>query len=169
MQRIFLFAKKCFWMQPVNGQFWMFSFENYADQSLDRRQKLIGMRLGMRFFIYGMTGSEIFIANAHVNTWSYITCKNYWNLARHVAALPANRWVQRFAIVASFWYSSRGPSTTYLGIQTSCVLQVRKSGIMERIGRRRVELTLSSVCQFLPHVNSSCVHIMFLRLRPKTA
>ena len=36
-----------------------------------------------------------FIANAHVNTWSYITCKNYWNLARHVAALPANRWVQR--------------------------------------------------------------------------
>ena len=36
-----------------------------------------------------------FIANAHVNTWSYITCKNYWNLARHVAALPAHRWVQR--------------------------------------------------------------------------
>ena len=35
------------------------------------------------------------IANAHVNTWSDITCKNYWNLARHVAALPANRWVQR--------------------------------------------------------------------------
>ena len=34
-----------------------------------------------------------FIANAHVNTWSYITCKNYWNLARHVAALPAHRWV----------------------------------------------------------------------------
>ena len=27
-----------------------------------------------------------------------------------------------------------GPSTTYLGIQTSCVLQVRKSGIMERSG-----------------------------------
>ena len=39
-----------------------------------------------------------------------------------------------FAIVASFWYSLRGPSTTYLGIQTSCVLQVRKSGIMERSG-----------------------------------
>ena len=36
-----------------------------------------------------------FIANAHVNTRSYITCKNYWNLARHVAALPAHRWVQR--------------------------------------------------------------------------
>ena len=36
-----------------------------------------------------------FIANAHANTWSYITCKNYWNLARHVAALPAHRWVQR--------------------------------------------------------------------------
>ena len=36
-----------------------------------------------------------FIANAHVNTWSYITCKNYWSLARHVATLPAHRWVQR--------------------------------------------------------------------------
>ena len=33
---------------------WMFRVENYADQSLDRRQKLIGMRRGMRFFIYGM-------------------------------------------------------------------------------------------------------------------
>ena len=36
-----------------------------------------------------------FITNAHANTWSYITCKNYWNLARHVATLPAHRWVQR--------------------------------------------------------------------------
>ena len=53
--------QKMFWMQPVNGQFWMFSFENYADQSLDRRQKLIGMRLGMRFFIYGMNGSKILL------------------------------------------------------------------------------------------------------------
>ena len=35
------------------------------------------------------------VANAHVNTWSYITCKNYWNLARHLAALPAHRWLQR--------------------------------------------------------------------------
>ena len=36
-----------------------------------------------------------FIANVHVNTWSYITCKNYWNLATHVTAFPAHRWVQR--------------------------------------------------------------------------
>ena len=74
---------------------WMFSFENYADQSLYRRQKLIGMRLGMRFFIYGMNGSEILLQMHTFNTWSYITCKNHWNLARHVAALPAHRWVQR--------------------------------------------------------------------------
>ena len=38
---------------------WMFSFENYANQSLDRGQKLIGMRLGTRFFVYGMNGSQI--------------------------------------------------------------------------------------------------------------
>ena len=40
---------------------WMFNFANYADQSLDRRQKLIGMRLGMRFFIYGMNGSKMLL------------------------------------------------------------------------------------------------------------
>ena len=36
-----------------------------------------------------------FVAHARVNTWSYITCKNYWNFAKHVASLPAHRWVQR--------------------------------------------------------------------------
>ena len=36
-----------------------------------------------------------FVASTRANTWSYITCKNYWNLARHVATLPAHRWVQR--------------------------------------------------------------------------
>ena len=34
---------------------WMFNFENYADQSLDHRQNVIGMRLGT----CGMNGSEI--------------------------------------------------------------------------------------------------------------
>lgn len=32
---------------------------------------------------------------AHTKTWSYIACKNYRNLAMHVAALPPHRWVQR--------------------------------------------------------------------------
>ena len=36
-----------------------------------------------------------FISNAHANTWSCITCKNYWNLAKHVTALLARRSVQR--------------------------------------------------------------------------
>ena len=35
--------------------------QNYADQSLNRRQKLIAMRLGTRFFIYGMNGSKILL------------------------------------------------------------------------------------------------------------
>ena len=35
---------------------WMFSFDNYAHQSLDHRQKLIRMRLGPRVFIYGKNG-----------------------------------------------------------------------------------------------------------------
>ena len=48
----------------------------------------------------------------------------------------------------------------------SCVLQIRKSGIMERTGWRRVELTFTFICQFLPHVNSSCVHIVFFAPAP---
>ena len=40
---------------------WMFIFENYADQLLDRRRRLIGMRLGTRFFIYGMNGSGVLL------------------------------------------------------------------------------------------------------------
>ena len=40
---------------------WMFSFENYVDQSLDRRRKLIVIRLGMRFFLYGMNGSKFLL------------------------------------------------------------------------------------------------------------
>ena len=36
-----------------------------------------------------------FVASTRANTWSYITRTNYWNLARHVATLPAHRWVQR--------------------------------------------------------------------------
>ena len=36
-----------------------------------------------------------FVANARVNTRSYIICTNYWNLAKHVASLRAHRRVQR--------------------------------------------------------------------------
>ena len=40
---------------------WMFIFENYADPSLDRHRRLIGMRPGTRFFIYGMNGLEVLL------------------------------------------------------------------------------------------------------------
>ena len=40
---------------------WMFIFENYADPSLDRHRRLIGMRPGTRFFTYGMNGLEILL------------------------------------------------------------------------------------------------------------
>ena len=39
----------------------MFIFENYADPSLDRHRRLIGMRPGTRFFIYGMNGLEVLL------------------------------------------------------------------------------------------------------------
>ena len=40
---------------------WMFIFENYADPSLERHRRLIGMRPGTRFFTYGMNGLEILL------------------------------------------------------------------------------------------------------------
>ena len=40
---------------------WMFIFENYVDPSLDRHQRLIGMRPGTRFFIYGMDGLGVLL------------------------------------------------------------------------------------------------------------
>ena len=39
-----------------------------------------------------------------------------------------------FAVVASFWYLSCGSSTTYLGFQTLCALQVHTFPIAERSG-----------------------------------
>lgn len=39
-----------------------------------------------------------------------------------------------FAVVASFWHLSRGSSTTYLGFQTLCALQVRTFPIAQRSG-----------------------------------
>ena len=36
-----------------------------------------------------------FVAKGRASTWSYITSANYRILAKHVASLPAHRWVQR--------------------------------------------------------------------------
>ena len=66
-----------------------------------------------------------------------------------------------FALLASFWHSTCGPSTKHLGFKTWCVLPICESWILERcgIGQQPMELTSRFVCGFLPHVNSSCVHI----------
>ena len=36
-----------------------------------------------------------FVVKGRASTWSYTTCANYRILAKHVASLPAHRWVQR--------------------------------------------------------------------------
>ena len=66
-----------------------------------------------------------------------------------------------FALLASFWHSTCGPSTKHLGFKTWCVLPICESWILERcgIGQHAMELTSWFVCRFLPHVNSSYVHI----------
>ena len=40
---------------------WMFIFENFADPSLDRHRRLVGMRPGTRFFTYGMNRPEVLL------------------------------------------------------------------------------------------------------------
>ena len=67
-----------------------------------------------------------------------------------------------FAVLASFRCSACGPSTTYVGIKASSVLQIHEYWVLERscFGWNGVELTFKFVCRFLPHVNSSCVHIL---------
>ena len=48
-----------------------------------------------RFFIYGMNGSKILLQMYTLIHGLTLHAKNYWNLATHVAAFPAHRWVQR--------------------------------------------------------------------------
>jgi len=140
------FICRMFWqraqgnLQLPAGHFGIFSFENYADQSLDRRQKLIGMRLRMMFFIYGMNGSKILL---QMHTLIH-------GLASH--AKTTGIWPGMLPLYLQPTWESKLHA-----------LQVRKSGIMEKSGWRRVELTFflcefTFICHILPHVNSSCVH-----------
>ena len=102
---------------------WMFSFENYAKSIFGPRPEVdwnAAWNEVLRLWNERVTN---FIPNAHVNTWSYITCKNSWNLARHVPALPAHPGVQRLLSWHPFWYVAWAVQA-YFGIQTSCILQV---------------------------------------------
>ena len=93
---------------------------------LDRRQMLIGMRLGMMFFICGMNGSEILL-QMHTPIHGRIS------RAKITGIWPG--MLPLYLHIAGFNVCCRGILfTTYLGIQTSFVLQVRKSGFVERSG-----------------------------------
>ncbi len=96
-----------------------------------------------------------FIASTRVNASSYITCENYSNLARHVVG-------STFAFLASLRCSTCWPSTTYVGIKTENVLQIHEYWVLEGtcFGWRGAEVTFGFICRFLPHVNSSCAHIL---------
>ena len=62
----------------------MFSFENYADQSLGLPPEVDWNAAWNDVFHLWNERAKNFISNARTNTWTYITCKNYRNLARHV-------------------------------------------------------------------------------------
>ena len=84
-------------------------------------------------------------ANAWVS--HHFRRKKHENLAKHVATLPAHRWVQHWRPWHLFWWWTHGPSTTYVGVKTSCVLHVCESSIVEKcgFGRHPVELTFGFV------------------------
>ena len=105
----------------------MFNLENYADQSSDCRQKIIGMRLGTMCFIFGMNGPKTLFQMHAPKHGLIITCKKLLELGKACCRFTCTSVGSTFAVMASFWCSSRGASTTHVGIKTSSVSQVRKS------------------------------------------
>lgn len=106
-------------------------FPNPAHQSLGRRQKLIRMRLGPRFFIYGMNGSKTLLQmHTPINGLkSHAKITGIWQ-----GMLPVYLHIDGFNACCRgiLWYLSRGPSATYVGVNTPCVLQVRRYWTVER-------------------------------------
>ena len=139
---------------------WMFIFENYADPSLDRHRRLIGMRPGTRFFIYGMNGPKFCCKcpRQHMVLHHLQKLLEFGETCCQFACASVG---STFALLASFWHSTCEPSTKHLRFKTWCVLPICESWMLERcgIGHHPMELTSWFVCRFLPHVNSSCVHI----------
>ena len=65
-------------------------------KSLDHRQKLVGLRLGTRFFIYGMNGPKA-SSQTHTPIHGFISHANTCGSWQHMFPLylPAHRWSQR--------------------------------------------------------------------------
>ena len=127
---------------------WMFSFENYADQSLDRRQKLIGMRLRTRFLLQMQTlihGPTSYAKTTGIR-------RGMLPLYLHIGGFNACYRGIFLVLVASAVHDILGNPN----LMRIAGTQIWDHG--ERSGWRRVEITFSFICQFLPHVNISFIH-----------
>ena len=115
----------------LSSLLWMFIFENYSDQSLDRRRRLIGMRLGTIFFIYGMNWSGVLLQIPALIHGLHHMQKllEFGKACCHFACASVG---STFALLASFRCSTCQPSTTYVGIKASSVLQIDEYWILER-------------------------------------
>ena len=84
----------------------MFIFQNYGNQSLDRRRRLIGMKLGTRFFIYGMDGSEVCCKypRQYVVLHRMQKSLEFGKACCHFACASVG---STFALLASFYLSAR--------------------------------------------------------------
>ena len=89
---------------------WMFIFENHADPSLDRHRRLIGMRLGTGFFIYGMNGLEVLL-QMPASTRGLTSLAKITGIWQNMLPVRLRIGGFNFALLASFWLSTCGPST----------------------------------------------------------
>ena len=134
---------------------WMFIFENYADPSLDRHRRLIGMRPGTRFFIYGINGLEVLLqmpTSTHGLTSLAKITRIWQNMLPVCLSIDGfNVCSPGILLALDVWAVHETP-----GIQS--LMRIRpicESWILERcgIGRHPMEL---------------CTYFRFSRLRPKT-
>ena len=100
----------------------------------NRRRRLIGMRLRPRFFTYGTNGSGARVLLQVPAPIRGVTshAKKYSKLGKACCHFACASVGSTFALLASFKCSTCGPSTTYVGIKASSVLQVHEYWVLER-------------------------------------
>ena len=91
----------------------MFISENYANPSLDRRRRLIGMRPDATFFIHGMNGSGVLLQvllQMFAPTHGPASLAKLFCFNKACCQFACASVGSTFALLASFWCWTRGPA-----------------------------------------------------------
>ena len=131
---------------------------SYADQSLDRREMLIGMGYGTNFFLYGTNGSKILLQMQLSKLYHMQKLIEIGKACCHFTCTSVG---STFAILASFWHSLRGPSKTYVGIwQHQKCMRIASTSMLDRGEKEPLGdvWNSGSICRFLPQANTTRAH-----------